>query len=715
MNYKKLFLTNNYSVTTTQLTLLTLLVYTVSLLLHLLLYFQVQDNSLFFYNDRIMPIWTDDAAHFGYVAKQILGGVDVGLTSNLLPYIVAYSSKFLGLHIDTVMYFLPALLASSISIPIFLLLSKFKLAPIAFFASILSTILPAYYMRTHLGYTDNDILVMPLVMFMLYGAIASSNSNKHIYPAIGSLSIFFLYLSYGAYLPIVALVITATLIYALLFKRGCVNLNRYILTTSITLAIVYVFKLNLFVTIFAISIVLLALNSINEQSLKKYGLKIVVMLLLIGALFLQDKIVTKIEQYSQRNDSNSFSTLQAENNQTLYFFDMFKTVEEAKSVNIDQIISFSAINKVAFYTSILGLILLTIRHRAFLIILIWSSAAFWMSYSSGIRFTYVLAPLLPIGFFYILYLVLQNRMIRNKVLKYSLFFMFVLVSIFTTYKVVEVMNNNNKLISPKYFTKEDLKLLDIINKHEVKENDYVLSWWDYGHMLKYYTNMKPYVDNGVHPNVDLYMISKMFMSPNQNLMYNGSKFLVDSVRNDSKRVSQIFRDGNYSSIIHDLYQEEYNLTKTDGNIFLYVPDELIRISATVRQFSARDLESQTVSDRFKNTIENGIIVDLKNPVGLPKEGINFNPDTGILTYGKDKVGVTAYREIKKNLQTVKMTYKRDKEYNYFAIKYKDRFFISGKLEFFDNFLFRLLFFDMYDPEKFEMLGRSNHSTILKLK
>ena len=82
---------------------------------------------------------------------------------------------------------------------------------------------------------------------------------------------------------------------------------------------------------------------------------------------------------------------------------------------------------------------------------------------------------------------------------------------------------------------------------------------------------------------------------------------------------------------------------------------------------------------------------------------------------KRQLEITAYREIKKDLKIVKKRYKRDKEYNYFVIKYKDRFFIAGKLEWFDNSLFRSLFFDMYDSEKFEMLGRSNNSTILKLK
>ena len=190
MKFKKLFLSYGNNLTIKQTALLALIVYVISVVLHLILYYEVKDNSLFYYDGRIMPIWTDDAAHFGYVAKQILQGIDIAIEQQLLPYIIAYSSKYLGIHIDSVMYFLPAILATTISIPIFLLLAKFRLPAVGFFAAIVTTILPAYYVRTHLGYTDTDILIMPIIIFFLYGNIGSTKSKNLIYPFIGSLSIF---------------------------------------------------------------------------------------------------------------------------------------------------------------------------------------------------------------------------------------------------------------------------------------------------------------------------------------------------------------------------------------------------------------------------------------------------------------------------------------------------------------------------------------------
>ena len=121
-----------------------------------------------------------------------------------------------------------------------------------------------------------------------------------------------------------------------------------------------------------------------------------------------------------------------------------------------------------------------------------------MSYRSGIRFTYTFAPILSIGFFYLFYFILQHKIIKHRIYRYILLFIFIIGGFYTIYKCTKIIQLGNKSLSPKYFTKEDIHLLDIINKKEVKKGDYVISWWDYGHMLKYYTNMIPYVDNGIH-------------------------------------------------------------------------------------------------------------------------------------------------------------------------------------------------------------------------
>ena len=139
-----------------------------------------------------------------------------------------------------------------------------------------------------------------------------------------------------------------------MFKRDNINLNKFLFSSITTLAFIYLFNVSFFIYIVGIAIILAAVDTINENSIKKYGMIFITVMIFIALFVLQDKIMSKIDKYEQRNDTKAFSTLKTEHNQTLYFFDMFKTVEEAKSVDINKIIKISAINKIAFYISILG-------------------------------------------------------------------------------------------------------------------------------------------------------------------------------------------------------------------------------------------------------------------------------------------------------------------------------------------------------------------------
>ena len=74
-------------------------------------------------------------------------------------------------------------------------------------------------------------------------------------------------------------------------------------------------------------------------------------------------------------------------------------------------------------------------------------------------------------------------------------------------------------------------------------------------------------------------------------------------------------------------------------IFLYIFQmRLLGFQIQLEQFSARDLSSKKISNKYMNKIQNGIVLDLKKPEGIPTEGISFNPNSGVFRFGKETIG-----------------------------------------------------------------------------
>ena len=182
-----------------------------------------------------------------------------------------------------------------------------------------------------------------------------------------------------------------------------------------------------------------------------------------------------------------------------------------------------------------------------------------------------------------------------------------------------------------------VELLDKL-KQKTKPGDYMLTWWDYGTAGWFHSEAKVICHPGDQSD-DVYVVAKIFNETNQTTAANLALLAVDSYAEKGPAVGgplaihQIFKDLGPSTtddwtalpsvaqagprgILRQIGQPDYESPgqQTNRNVFLYLPDNLVRIVQPIRQFSNRDLldakkehqiglglmdESKSIADKAK--------------------------------------------------------------------------------------------------------------------
>ncbi|NOQ29558.1 MAG: hypothetical protein GQ570_00395 [Helicobacteraceae bacterium] len=276
------------------------------------------------------------------------------------------------------------------------------------------------------------------------------------------------------------------------------------------------------------------------------------------------------------------------------------------------------------------------------------------------------------GAIYLLFLLLEKLPIKRVIIVSIV----ALLTAIQLYVNMLLINEVNKNLEPKYLRSNDVGVLEVLDKRF--PNACVLSWWDYGHILKYYTSWRPVVDNGSHANSDLREVSKI-----------------------------LFSDLSASS------EPMKKMCKGEKYTLLYIPDNILKIANVIREFSLYNINTGKVSQQDQLSMQGGFVLDLKKPQHLPAGGVSFNAEKGVLTYGKEKVHVKSYRVISTGNKSMNRVYETNNLY--FLVNYKNKYLIGGNIFYFNNFLYRGLFFEEWDKKKFSLVGLSDNSTVFLIK
>ncbi|SHO81362.1 Oligosaccharyltransferase PglB [hydrothermal vent metagenome] len=464
--------------------------YIFGVFVRLLLFNNITGVEEYWFDGRPLPIYSDDAGFYGYYAKEILNGANFAFTGDyVLAYIIAYTSLLTTIHIDWIMFLLPAFLASLVVIPIIMMGYILNRTQFSFFVAIIGVVGINYYTRSYLGYMDTDGINMFLIYSLVASIVVVIYKKDLRFSIISIISLLFFLGFYHSSKSLIGGVLVGYLVIGMIFyfKEKII----YQLFIILGLSFVIGLKFGVLISLAISSTILLFFIKGNYKIIPLQLYVGLIFLSIFGVLFLVDlsSIYSRVLDYANIGAVVSIGEFKIMN--------VLSTVSETQQRGIFDI--YNGFIGVKYYVIVatMGYFLLVYKHREFIFFLPLLILGY-LSFKIGIRFTMYSSFVLALGFVYILYYFKENIIIYIGVVSaISLMFINIL--------------GINSYIKPKYFLNEDIKLL---NELKIDKSAMMVSWWDYGWPLWYYTgNRNTYIDNGLNTHGGTLFVSKMLLSP----------------------------------------------------------------------------------------------------------------------------------------------------------------------------------------------------------
>ncbi|MEA3491067.1 MAG: STT3 domain-containing protein [Campylobacterota bacterium] len=695
-------------VTVGQMLGLMLLAYIFSFAIRLIWVYQVQSDPAFIWDGQLM-INTNDGYFFASGAQKELFGLHAdnprvpGLWDYGVVFFTVLFAKITPLSLETIILYMPSVISSLVVIPIILIARLYKQTLWGFFAALLGSIAWSYYNRTMTGYYDTDMFSAMAPMFILYFLMKSSidfNLRSALYAALAIAIYPFLY-DQGR-----AIVFAIGIIYALYMILH----HREEKMTYESLILVFLalipFKLSVpmeylthIVLIFIVYFIFIK-SSFDQKRLMIISALLFVLFLLFGDVI--GLIWDKIAAY----------TIKGTKEGGLQFYAVNQTVREAGQIPFSTMANRISGSSVGVVISLIGYIVLVMRHRAFILALPLIGIGVF-SLWGGLRFTVYAVPIAAMSAIYLFFVI--GDYLNSHRFKYIFITIATIAMLYPNiqhvigYRVPTVMNHSEV---------EDLVKLNSISDSK----DYTLSWWDYGYPIWYYSDTSTLIDGGKHNN-DNFIISKIMQTSSTNLAANLSRLSVET-----------YVDSNYSIVSNALFKNreegvldpnillaewedpDYILPKKRRDIYLYLPYRMLRIFPTVMVFGNLDLttgrkEREAAFYTTNVTQQDGALLSFSN-------GMRFDLKRGELSIGKQKKSVKNFiitqNDKRGNIELKSQFFQAESIYTVVFMKSYGVFIVMDT-ETLQSAYVQMFILGRYDKNLFELVVSSPYSRIYKLK
>jgi len=689
----------------TRLTLLYIFVaFSFSVLMRLIWVYQFNGYEAFMFNGQFM-INTNDGYFWAEGARDLLSGVsqqhDSSPTTLAASQLTAFIAKILPFSFETVILYLPVFLSSLVVVPIILISRVLKNLEMGLIAALLASIAWSYYNRTMVGYYDTDMLNIVLPMFLLWSIIWAVQTKQNIYLLLTALDILVYRWWYPQSYSLEFSFFGLILAYTLVFDRK--NIFNYKLLAMMMFAMMDIDGYS------RLALVIGTFYIFTQEKFDKYiyyilGTSIALFFVSGGFTPIWDKLSIYIF---------TDTTLTTDNDLKLHFFTVMQTIREAGHIPFETFANRISGHTVTFVLSLIGYIYLSYKHKIMILALPMVGLGF-LATVGGLRFTIYAVPILALGIAFLITEISSN-MPTNK-MKYLSMVVFTLAILFPNYKHIDGYK------VPTVFNKDEVKMLDNFKSIADRE-DYVISWWDYGYPIRYYSDVKTLTDGGKHEgNVNFpvsYMLTHTQKEAAQmarlDVEYTEKNF--DSNRTGSN-IEQMTLDYGFNNTNDFLLSLETDITlpvKT-RDIYFYLPYKMLSIYPTVTLFSNLDLMSGEkgkqpfflISRRFK---DEGSKLKLAQGVFLDKK-------TSTLSIGNQKVQLkrfvkTAYDK-KMNLKVDEQLINNSSSLSLIYMSNYNTFIILDERTY-NSLYIQLMVLEKYDKDLFEKVLTNPNAKIYKLK
>jgi len=735
-----------------QLYLMIAFAYIFSLVVRYMYIYQIGGNPEFLWNGSYI-INTNDGYYFASGVQKALYGMHQfeplvpGLFDRGLTFVTTILAKILPFSLDTIIFYLPAIISSIIVVPIILIGNLYKEPLWGFFSALIIAIAWSYYNRTMIGYYDTDMFSIMILMWIVYFLLKTINTNSLDTAFIASIFIIIYPFFYESGRMITYAIIIFYSLYTLWDKKldSTALKTTSLLMLSATPLPFLPSPWNYILSIAIITLIYIVLKKkeFKQNILLYFALISFIILFFQGDIF--GTIMSKVSEYIETGV----------NSEGLKFFGVYQTIAEAGGIpffaegQVNSVANRTLGSSVAFIIAIIGYIYLVYKRKEFIILLPLIGIGIF-SHWGGLRFTIYGSPILILGFVFLI-CNLSKEFVKDKKIQ------IVFVAIFT----IAVLGTNiyhawqyNRAISP-VFKKSEIAQLDNLKKVS-NPKDYTLSWWDYGYPIWYYTNTNTLIDGGKHRE-DNFVIAKILLSNSSIQAANLARLSVEEyvdaansykkwIKNGKKEedIPQKFKFFNkdnipyhvghpYHPIITTILRNKQKdqkdpnefLAKLDDpnfklppktrDIYLYMPTKAIRIFPVIAQFANLDL---TTGKKLRDVIfYPAYIRGIQNGEFILSNGIRFDSKRGVTNLGKgmniNRLIVVKY---KKDGSTSLSSYSYDKNSNlsFLYLKSLGMGVVLDNETLNSNYV-KMFLLGLYDKNLFELVDNSIYGKIYKLK
>ncbi len=536
-----------------------------------------------------LMINNNDGYYWAEGARDILAGFhqknDLSPVGAPAALFTAYIAKMLPfVPFDVLIEFLPGFIGSLIVIPVILIGKRLGSSWLGFLASLLSGIAWSYYNRTMFGYYDTDMLIIVLPTFAVWAVMWSFKNQNVKYFFWAPLIEIIMTQWHSGLFNIANGIFIMTTIYVIIFHRK--EKKSILFLSFLILPLLPISLLYKIIVLFLFYSVIVVFQDKLEKNIKIIAIILgVFYALVVGYPWIHDVLI-----------NGYFTRATISSNDGLKYFDVINTVRETSKIDYNVLVHRISGSWTGLIIGVFGYILLSIRFPVMLVSLPMVVLGFF-AVRSGLRFTIFAVPFMALGDAYIVYLIgkyLSKFFIDEKVekiAKYLISLILMLSFVYPNYK------HDYHYLVPTVFTKYEVQTLNKL-KHMTSRNDYVMSWWDYGYPIRYYANVKTFVDGGKHSGDVDYPASFALM---RNLQSSRNISILDAYFTEynydhnasSDYISSMMKRYNIKNPnkLISLLSTNMKLPKIKENIYYYLPFRMFNILPTISLFSNINLKT----------------------------------------------------------------------------------------------------------------------------
>lgn len=648
---------------------------------------------------KYIPILTPDAGLYGYYASLLLDGKPHDTDVSLIEYLIYFFVKYLSFDLDSVMYFAPAFLASLIIIPIMLILKEYtKNTLISSLSGLVAMAGYGYYSRSYLGYFDTDVLNLFFPLMIVYGMMMFYRKDNLFYIVISVVSNMLYYGWYHSSEPLLYGLNGFFILFGLVFYFK--NPKTY--KASILLAI-SVIKISI---LYKVSL-LVGLFGLFYRFDVDYRYFVGLFLLAFCVIAYKANIDYTVFEFHL---NRYFYKTELIKHFDFNFVEPMQYVAEASGISFMSMVVHMCGNIAIFTISMLGYLLFVKKHKEFVLSLPLLILGF-MSMSAGIRFYIygVFVLITTYGFFaYVMYDWLYSKLKHKLIIKVFVFALFV-SPLYETYYSIKFWNTNT---ARPVFTTEQVEALKYLTT-KTQDNDYIVTWWDYGWPIWYYTKLNTMIDNGRH-HEDNYTVAKIFMMNSQKEVNKAIHYFYNLFQShkDTAILQALQENDNDINKVFEKFKDDKFNPPNNNDKYIVIPMQMKELLFTMHVFENVDLKTGQAKES-KIFMELAQLAEDDKYIFLEK-GIGIDKKNALIMQNNDKIPIKEYDHIiyKDNQKLLKEipAYKD----GLYVVKFLDKFYIMD--EYFHKSLFvQLLFYNNYDPKYFEDIYTGKTIAIYKVK